>query len=400
MNKDINVCLVTLYYYPVFSGATERFRRYAPKLLQKGIRLHVMTILRDNTSYHEVLDGITIDRFYIKPSSKDPSAALLRQVLKKWKDTSHYPDVLQIISHSLQGTQYIWRSRWIGIPCLNTITMSPSELKPFIDRLKSWIYNWVRNLPFNCLVTSSRVVSQNIEKQGVSKKRIAVIPNGVDIHRFKPISSIKQRNKTRIQLGFQKDDEIILFVGFISPRKGVDLLINAWPSIICQRPKARLLLVGPKQCHPLMDKNVNSKDNLFLDTINTKILNSPKPERITFTGEIENVEDYFHAAEVFVLPSRLEGFANVVAEAMASGLPCILTPFKGLPEEFGTPGREFILSSFQSNQLAATIIMLLENQSMRMRLGKAARSWAEKRLNVEISLVSYARLYRNLALSS
>jgi glycosyltransferase involved in cell wall biosynthesis len=105
-------------------------------------------------------------------------------------------------------------------------------------------------------------------------------------------------------------------------------------------------------------------------------VNSPKPERITFTGKIENVEDYLRAADVFVLPSRREGFANVVAEAMASGLPCVLTPYQGLPEEFGIPGQEFLLSSYEPEKLAASIVMPLEDQSMRTSLGLAARSWA------------------------
>ncbi|GER80059.1 glycosyltransferase family 1 protein [Candidatus Denitrolinea symbiosum] len=123
------------------------------------------------------------------------------------------------------------------------------------------------------------------------------------------------------------------------------------------------------------------------------------PERIKFTGEVENVEDYLCIADVFVLPSRLEGFANVVAEAMASGLPCILTPYQGLPEEFGNPGQEYILGSYDPDDLAESIVLLLENQSKRDVIGRAARNWVEKNLDVEKSIDSFELLYRRLMLT-
>lgn len=399
---EINVCLVTLYYYPVLSGATERFRRYAPKLLQRGIRLQVMTLQGENTPLHEVFEGIEIERFPLGPSAGDPSAALLQQVEKRWKEASRYPEILQIISHSLQGTPAVWRARWRGIACLNTITMSPFEVSTFAERLKIWVYQWLRQLPFHYLVTSSGVVSRSIEKQGVSKKRIAVIHNGVDIQRFKPVASLEARNQIRAELGLSEEDEIILFIGFISFRKGVDLLLKAWPEIIDRRPMARLLLVGPRR-NPSLGIKKNGEldaDELFAEMINTLAANAPRPERITFTGEVENIEDYLKTADVFVLPSRLEGFANVVAEAMASGLPCVLMPYQGLPEELGRPGREFLLSAYEPEKLAASIVMPLEDQNLRTSLGLAARSWAEKNLDVEKSIDAFAQLYRQLATAS
>jgi glycosyltransferase involved in cell wall biosynthesis len=160
------------------------------------------------------------------------------------------------------------------------------------------------------------------------------------------------------------------------------------------------LLVGPRRSNPVGYKGVGPNEELFVEKINIMAANSPKPERITFTGEVENVENYLCAADVFVLPSRLEGFANVVAEAMASGLPAVLTPYQGLPQEFGMPGREFLLSSYEPEKLAESIAMLLDNQGMRKQLGIAARNWAEKKLDIEMSIDSYARLYRQLAITS
>jgi glycosyltransferase involved in cell wall biosynthesis len=118
--------------------------------------------------------------------------------------------------------------------------------------------------------------------------------------------------------------------------------------------------------------------------------------RVIFTGEVSNVEAYMKASDVFVFPSKREGMGNVVAEAMAVGLPCILTPYDGLPDEFGKPGHEYLLVKPNSDALANKVIEVLENEKLKNEIGLAARKWTEEHLELDSSLDLYARFYKTL----
>lgn len=398
--EPVDVCLVVKYFHPILAGAAERFRRYAPGLRGRGIHLQVSTIQPDGAAAHEMLGDVPVHRLPLDVDPRDMSAALLKRTLERFRETGQWPDVLHLLNHSLRGIPYVWYARLLGIPCVISSTMVPTEQQAPRQRPKTLIYQKLKFWPFNCIITSSVVMTQRLVKQGVSAKRMQIIPNGVDNQRFRPTRSLREREEIRRQLGLGLGDEVILFVGFVSPRKGVDLLIAAWPEIIRRRPQARLLLVGPRCEGPTPTLSPVSSDQAFIDKIDQMIMRSSSPERVVFTGEVSNVEAYMQAADVFVLPSRREGMGNVVAEAMATGLPCVLTPYEGLPAEFGKPGREFLLASPDSDTLATTILEVLESKDRRNRIGQAARNWVERHLDVEMSLDRYAQIYRGLAAMS
>ena len=115
----------------------------------------------------------------------------------------------------------------------------------------------------------------------------------------------------------------------------------------------------------------------FRRKLETLLTASGATDRVHFAGVVRNVEVYLRASDVFVFPSQREGMPNAVLEAMASGLPVILTPFTGLSEDFGKPGQEYLLAERDPKALAAQITKLLENDELRNNLGLHARNWVE-----------------------
>ena len=121
------------------------------------------------------------------------------------------------------------------------------------------------------------------------------------------------------------------------------------------------------------------------------------PATVTFVGEVENISDYYKAADLFVFPSGLEGLPNAILEAMACGLPCLLVPFLGCPgdgEEFGTEGIHHLKSNDDPRELAIKLVLTIENRELRQQIGTAARNWMEETQNLERTLDHLAAVYQ------
>jgi len=185
--------------------------------------------------------------------------------------------------------------------------------------------------------------------------------------------------------------KVITTVGSVVPRKGSDFLLEAWSCFAHRFPEAHLFFVGP-----IFDANHPELGD-FRRKIEGLLAASGAADRVHFVGFIENVEDYLRVSDVFVFPSIREGLPNVVLEAMASGLPVVVTPFFGQSEDLGQPGQQYLLVERDPEALAAAIAEVLEEDGLRTTLGQRARRWVEETMDVERSLDRYAAFYRGLA---
>lgn len=139
----------------------------------------------------------------------------------------------------------------------------------------------VKNLLFN---------NQMIDKE--LENRIKVVPNAVDLQKFK----VKNKEECRKKLGLQHDAFIVCFVGFFCERKGYFLLSR----IIERHPELTGMFIGEQ-------------------------VDGQSPENFIYPGKIEHdkLPDYLNAADIFVLPTLIEGCCNAIIEAMACGLPIV-----------------------------------------------------------------------------
>jgi glycosyltransferase involved in cell wall biosynthesis len=241
----------------------------------------------------------------------------------------------------------------------------------------------------DCVVVSSGAMRDNLRERGV-ESRVEVVPHGVDLARFHPLGAGPAVAPIRRRLGLSPEDEVVLFVGSISRRKGADYLAAAWDRVAAERPRAHLVLVGHEK------EPDAAQEPSFPDRVRDTLRNGRGAGRVTFTGPVDDVEEYMRGADLFVLPSHREGMPNVVLEAFATGLPCVLTPFRGLPEEFGRPGRTYILVDHDVGFLGEAISTLLADESRRRELGDAALRWVRDHLDVQMSLDRLAGVCRDV----
>lgn len=420
-SMPLDVCLASPIFHPEYSGGANRFRRYAPGLDSRGIRLSVMAATvgswkayRTFAAGNRTPDGSVVEAVdqnvhrVPMPERGDVwqttavlrNAAMLRNkwifesaVLARCRDASTRPDlVIWRYPLSTTSVRALVALRGMGVPTIRVVTMfgGPGG-RGWKKRIKRLSFP----VPFNYLdgvVVSSDVMRRDLERLGV-KTRIEVIPHGVDVGRFHPLPAGPGAAPVRTRLGLSADHELVLFVGPINERKGLDHLAAAWDRVAQERPRAHLVLVGPE---PAGDGTGHGQNGTFAEKIRVELKSGCGANRVVFVGPVSDVEEYMKAADIFVFPSRREGMPNVVLEAFASGVPCVMTAFAGLSRDFGRPGDQFVLVDRDATHLAEAIASLLEDGDRRRELGLAARRWAMEHLDLEKSLDRLAAVCRDM----
>lgn len=164
------------------------------------------------------------------------------------------------------------------------------------------------------IAVSESVKNDILANYDVAEEKIAVLYNGVDPHRFHPSNSLEHRSAVRRRWNIPLDAPLVLFVGSGFRRKGLDRLMSAWS--LPQVSKIYLLVVGA-------DARIDRYQAWA---------NSIAPGKVLFAGHQPNIENYYGAADLLALPSLQEAFGNVVLEALAAGLPVVVSRNVGAAE--------------------------------------------------------------------
>jgi glycosyltransferase involved in cell wall biosynthesis len=241
-------------------------------------------------------------------------------------------------------------------------------------------------------ISMSRVALHPYEDQPWICSRLLVAPQGVDLKRFYPRDPVQKRSLRR-QLGIPEDKKVVLFCGALIYRKGVDVLIDAWQQVRQQFPDALLLLVGPNH----LDGIDEHEHQAFSEAIAHRIMDLKLTDTVRLLGYQRETSPYYAAADVFVLPSRSEGWGTVITEAMASGLPCVISSLHGISEEHLEDNVQgFIVPSHAPKDYAERLLTLLSDETIARRMGKNARSRAEEHFTVERVADQYTDFFRRI----
>ncbi len=206
-----------------------------------------------------------------------------------------------------------------------------------------------------------------------------VVPNGIDLERFRPFDVLEARARLSIEPGVP----VILYAGLLIERKGVDILLKAFARLLASFPAARLVLVGGSLERD--DRRVELER--LADSLGCR-------ERVLFAGRrpYDELPLWYAAADVFALASRLEGFPTVVREAIACGTPVVATALPGMLEEIGPAcGVECgtVVPLEDPEALSSGLARELQNRRNPEELRKRAELWHWDR-NVDRLLAIYA----------
>lgn len=363
----------------VRGGPTENLRVSTTALASLGVEVHVATTDDDGPGSRlqpppggvEVRNGVTVRYFPRQTSFYSFSAPL---VVWLWQNMRNY-DLVHI--HAL-----------FNFPALAAGVIASLRQVPFILRPLGTLANWgfrtrrplLKRLSFRFLEgpllgraaavhCTSEMERHEIEGMECSGFRAVVIPNPVETAPLLP--SLAGAART------------VLFLGRLDPKKGLDLLLPAFASVVTRRPDARLRLVGD-----------GAPD--FVAGLKKTVQELGLEECVTFSGFLKGDarREAWRLASIFVLASRTENFGISVVEAMERGLPVVISDEVGICEQVAAREAGLVVPC-DSDRIAEALLRLLEDEPLRQRLGHNGRIAAQELYSPS----SVARALRDLYVS-
>jgi glycosyltransferase involved in cell wall biosynthesis len=225
-----------------------------------------------------------------------------------------------------------------------------------------------------------RFLSQGEAKTSyyTAKGLSAVIPNGIDLE-APPTRKI--RNAARTRLGLPVDAAVLLFLGRITHQKGAKEALAAFELAAKTNSSLYLLLAGPPE-------------GVYGKEVMVQVQNSLLQNRIMAPGAVsgDTKADYFLAADAFISLSHNEGMSLALLEALAYGLPVILTESSNLDHfaEYGTG----IITSHKREEAARAILKMMEDASFREQAGRQARRLVEEKFQWNKVVPQLTALYQ------
>lgn len=369
--KIIQVCE---RFPPSIGGLENHVYNLSYELSLRGHQVTVLTsdiknisffkISRADKPYEKITDNFEVYRFKAYPPGIPYASAygivpsLIKSLIKS------KPDIVHIQSYMLIHSDISSiLSRIRKIPYILTVhTFGDAPPRPYTGALMKF---YIRTLGKMNLNSASKIIVlvpdavKYISRLGISKEKICVIPNGINYDRF-----LKLPPPYKFKEDCKIKGKMVLFVGTLTPRKGVQYLIKAMPKILRENLDTTLVIVGA--------------DYGFLNNLKDLSHELGVGNEVLFTGPVTNERllEAYSACDVFCLPSEREGLPTVILEAMASEKPVVATNVGGNPYVINNGITGVLVEPKNEEQLADSIIKLLLDENFARKMGNNGKKIA------------------------
>lgn len=279
----------------------------------------------------------------------------------------------------LKISQFIIKEKIDVVHCNALTTPELLFLKPFLfpkvriihtvhdvgqyEKLHRWNVRY-RNYICDSIVAISESVKNDIIKYGADKKKVSVVYNAINCARFKTISN-RQIHSTHYAIGN---------VARIMPeKKGQDILIKAIALLKDKYPEIKCYFAGG------YDDSHQASYNELLKLVDKYELE----QNIVFMGNVIDISTLLSELDIFVLPSRYEGFGISLIEAMASGIPCIASSLDGPAEIIGNDLRGILFEVGNHYELAKGIEAIICDFNKYHHIAETAKMYVFNNFSIE-----------------
>jgi glycosyltransferase involved in cell wall biosynthesis len=395
------ICIFTETFYPEVGGGETQALQLAKWLVSNDFSVIVIT-RRSNVSFKKIERVGSVIVYRLPPVGP--------QHFKKWGlvltslplliKLRHQYDLIFVSGFRVIGISAVLISRLFRKACiLKADSLGEMSGAFFIGGLKklrihfsSLVFKSFLKFRGNILrraesfIAISSEVATELENHGVNPAIIHPIPNSVDTDRFFPVDHA-EKLELRRKLGIPQQRKIIIYTGRLVSYKGLPLLMQVWQEIQCKYNNATLLIVGSggldiHNCEKELKKFV--KKNGLQD-------------RVSFTGNVENVHEYLKSSDIFVLPTENEAFGISLIEAMACGLPVISTFVGGIKDILQNQQNGIVVNPGDFKQLYDSLDLLINDTFLSVKLGREGLSTAKERYSTDLVIPRYIELFENTA---
>ncbi|MBF0160328.1 MAG: glycosyltransferase [Magnetococcales bacterium] len=246
-------------------------------------------------------------------------------------------------------------------------------------RLTLWLLARLSRWPDVVLVNS--MAGQILHQQlGYRPRAWRFIANGFDVQQYRPDEVARQRIRT--ELGIPAESPVIGMVARFDPMKGFDLCLTTAARLQAERPDCHWLLVGP---------GVTADNPFFASALADPSLQG----RLHLLGRRQDIPALYAACDVVISASVGEGFANVIGEAMACGIPCVVTDVGDSAWVVAEQG--LVVPAADAAAMTRACIQLIDMDTLqRQQLGIAARQRIIDHFSLAVIVDRYQVLYQEL----
>ena len=372
----MRLAIVRQRYNP-YGGAERIISRVLPTLEREGAEVTLITRRAEGWGARRVL---RVDPFHIGNLWRDWSFA--RAARKAWRREAF--DLVQ--SHERIPGCDVYRAgdgvhrRWLE---LRHAASSPLEragigLNPYHHYVCAAEKAMFEHPRLRAVICNSNMVRDEIRRSfRIAPEKLHLIYNGVDLEQFHPRERERLRGAARAELGCQPRDTVFLHVGSGFARKGLGAAIDALAA--AANEAYWVVVVG-------RDRDVNK--------FRRQASAAGLARRVRFVGGQEDVRPLYAAADCFILPSRYDPFPNTALEALAMGLPAIVSTRCGAAEVIERGVNGWVCPPDDAAGLAR-LLRTADEATRSGRMGQAARASAE-RFGIDAMAQKLAQLYASL----
>ncbi len=375
------VLLVCFTYPPVLGGSEIEAQRVCRALRQRG---HDVTVL---CAHHPGMPeaGTWLDEYGtpVRSSGRGWSETWRGRAFA-WSVAGHLWRVrrrVQVVYFLMQGLHLATGlpiCRLLGLPVVMKISGSgliSLMRESWLGRLElRWLNDWARRV----MILNEGMRDEALTS-GLAARKLLWMPNPVDTSEFAPPEAA-EKERLRAAAGFGPGDIVIVYVGRLAPEKELFTLLEAFAKTVSQRPRAKLLLVG---------------DGPERSRLEQRILDLGLTHAVRFAGRqtAAGVRELLRSADIFALVSRLEGFPCSLIEAMATGLPSVVSGIPANLQLVGDGEQGWSSAVGDVPGLAAAMTRLIDSPADRFRMGQEARRRIVENYSTEKIALRYEELF-------
>jgi len=374
----MRVALVGDEYYPDIGGAARYAFDLSLQLAKLGVEIVVVTHAHPGQPEEEEIAGVKIRRVkgLVLDDPHRAVSPLLFHRCHKYILDGEFDVVHGLDVYSTMALKAVRFAHWHRIPCVMTChTVMESPFLIFWQRLAGWAF---RLKKADRLVAVSQASAHFSRLLGFPEKEIAVIPNGVDLSCFNgKVDAFLMRKELGID-----NKPLVVTASRLIKRKSPGLLVSAFARVLKVVPNAKLVIAGSGR----------EEDNLSRQVESLNIMNS-----VFMMGGLakEKVAQLMAAADVFVLPSKMESFGLALLEASAAGVPIVCSNAGGAPEVFQDDFNALLYPPGDDDAMAQAIVHLIQDRELAKKIGANAVETA-KRFTWEMAAERTLRVYEEV----